>query len=296
MAGISRENVPPKFLSVMDVMLPPTGGFKSIITSSFNTPRSNHSMGIHGSLDIAYNTKNARNTYTVYSPLSGKVVASNFNNTTKAFMAIVDDKGYSHQFLHGTNPRVKVGDSVSPGTALFTMGDVGYGAKGVHIHYQLKAPKPVNAKGYRNVDPVVFWSGEKQIYVNVPRDDAGKPVSDHPESDNIGTKQFGEATTEFYNQYEEGTSKTVAAYRPRMATPASESDAQYALLPNRIPMHEPWPRVMNTNTDAINGPSDEPEFNTRLNTQHDQNTDAGAKLIGKLDGEDEIIRGPFWRR
>lgn len=53
---------------------------------------------------------------------------------------------------------------------------------------------------------------------------------------------------------------------------------------------------MNTNTEHINSASDEIELNTRLNMQLDPDSDAGAKLIGKLEGTEEIVRGPFWRR
>jgi hypothetical protein len=67
---------------------------------------------------------------------------------------------------------------------------------------------------------------------------------------------------------------------------------------NRVPEHEPWPRVMKIDGgDSVDTKSDRPDYNIDW---VDQYTDGGDKKssepIGQIEGSDEIKRGVFWRR
>ena len=168
---------------------------------------------------------------------------------------------------------------------------------GPHVHYAIGTGWNDKGKLSGKISPIAFWSGTKQALMNVPRQENGLPVEGKNEAGNVvHNVNIAESRDVYHNQYSEGSPATVSSYRPRMAATAVQSGAIGAVLPNRTPRHEPWPRVMNTNTEHINSASDEIELNTRLNMQLDPDSDAGAKLIGKLEGTEEIVRGPFWRR
>lgn len=75
-----------------------------------------------------------------------------------------------------------------------------------------------------------------------------------------------------------GTGETINLNGGQSAEAASESQAEQATLPTRIPQHEPWPR-----TYTKGGDTTEPAF------------PAGSKLVNKMLGSREITRGAFWR-
>lgn len=84
---------------------------------------------------------------------------------------------------------------------------------------------------------------------------------------------------------------------PVYAKIACLSEAEQALWTNRVPMHEPWPRVMKGDTLNINDPSDEYKKNVHHNDQYDNvTTPDGIQPIGRIEGDEEIERKDFWRR
>lgn len=83
---------------------------------------------------------------------------------------------------------------------------------------------------------------------------------------------------------------------PKYASTACLSEAQIAVWTNRVPKHEPWPRQLVVDTEFINASTDEHYRNVRHNFQLDPDSEEGAKLIGKLEGDTTIKRGMFWRR
>lgn len=98
------------------------------------------------------------------------------------------------------------------------------------------------------------------------------------------------------NGFEEFSSTFHVEGVPKYASPACLSDAKKALWTNRVPMHEPWPRVMKVD-ETINEKSDEPNKNVRHTDQYDNVTSPdGLKPIGKTEGTTDIPRGKFWRR
>lgn len=88
------------------------------------------------------------------------------------------------------------------------------------------------------------------------------------------------------------------AIAPEYADDACLSEAEIALWTNRVPDHEPWPRVMKGNTaPPPNSKNDEYKKNTKHNDQYDNVTDpSGRQPIGKVEGDEDIPRGPLWRR
>lgn len=83
---------------------------------------------------------------------------------------------------------------------------------------------------------------------------------------------------------------------PKYASPACLSEAQLALWTNRVPQHEPWPRVMKVD-ETINKQSDEINKNVRHTDQYDNTTSPdGLQPIGRVEGTETIDRGPLWRR
>lgn len=290
MAGLSRENTPPSFRAAMDTILPPFKDLLAVISSGWGPRNVRNGSGNHKALDIAYPETVPAGTVRVFSPVNGTVnsIGPSYNT-----ISIRDGGGFLHQFLHNERVLVNVGQQVSVGTPIGLMG--GRGPNGSHdyvphVHYQLKSPEG------KLLNPLNYWDNTKQMFVNLPRQENGLPVEDNSLSDSITSFDLAASEVEFHNQLEEGNEPTISAYRPRMPAIAPKSGTQGALLPNRRPGHEPWPRVMYVNTENINGLTDEVEYNTRFNRQHDAASPAGAKLIGRIEGDETIIRGPFWRR
>jgi hypothetical protein len=67
---------------------------------------------------------------------------------------------------------------------------------------------------------------------------------------------------------------------------------------NRVPDHEPWPRVMKIDKgDPVNRTSNRPEYNVDWIDQYtDDGSSEGSKPIGVYEGDEKIERGDFWRR
>lgn len=85
--------------------------------------------------------------------------------------------------------------------------------------------------------------------------------------------------------------------RPKYATTSCLSVAMQALWTNRVPSHEPWPRVLKVDTININDPTDEYNRNVHHNDQYDNiSSPDGLLPIGIVEGDEEIERKLFWRR
>jgi hypothetical protein len=75
------------------------------------------------------------------------------------------------------------------------------------------------------------------------------------------------------------------------------SDAQISVWTNRVPQHEPWPRGLKQNVNKpINAPNDGYKNNTAWVDQFNGQSSSGNELVGKVEGDQSIERGPFWRR
>ncbi len=87
-----------------------------------------------------------------------------------------------------------------------------------------------------------------------------------------------------------------SSYIPPQATPACLSMAMQALWTNRVPLHEPWPRVLKGDS-TPNAKFDEYKKNVHHLDQYDNMTSPeGLQPIGKVEGDEDITRLEFWRR
>lgn len=95
-----------------------------------------------------------------------------------------------------------------------------------------------------------------------------------------------------------GLSSEYIAYCPKYASVACLSDAMQALWTNRVPQHEPWPRVMKGDTTPpANAKNDEYTKNIHHNDQYDNiSSPEGLQPIGRVEGDEDIPRKDFWRR
>lgn len=87
--------------------------------------------------------------------------------------------------------------------------------------------------------------------------------------------------------------------QPPYAKKACLSLSEIAPWTNRVPEHEPWPRVMKQ--DKGNNPQNEENDGYKNNVdwidQYDNETSReGLEFIGKVEGDETIDRGPLWRR
>ena len=85
---------------------------------------------------------------------------------------------------------------------------------------------------------------------------------------------------------------------PVYAKPSCLSIAMQTPWTNRVPLHEPWPRVMKGDTTPPpNIKNTEYKQNVHHYDQYDNHTSPdGLEPIGRIEGEEEIQRGEFWRR
>jgi hypothetical protein len=76
------------------------------------------------------------------------------------------------------------------------------------------------------------------------------------------------------------------------------SNSKISIWTNRVPQHEPWPRVLvQSNDKPINTKNDGYKNNVQWVPQFDNTTSPqGMEPIGKVEGETDIPRGMFWRR
>lgn len=272
------------FENCMELCLPPRGGVKPHISgSTFDSyrdrPRTNNK---HAAVDFnyqggqAFNSKKSR--FAVCSPVSGVVIGNYGFAGRYGLVSVKAADGYVHTILHMINIVVALGANIARGDKLGTMagqGPNGTHAYDVHVHYQLRNPSG------RLIDPVAFWNGDKQVYT----------APNNPEDADTAADDIGYKATEPSDPLGH-----IEEYRPAQAAVSSPSLAGFALWTNRVPRHEPWPRTLMGDTPDMNKPSDEHGYNTNHNPQLTDATEAGSKLIGRLEGEEVIERGRFWRR
>lgn len=268
------------FMNFLSSCLPPLSDGRQVrVTSGYGprriSPEDRKAGGSHRAIDCSYphnGTSIPRGVYPIYCPFSGTVVSAGKNKYNGIY--IDDGNGYLHGFLHGENLLVESGQAVSAGQPVAHLGMAG--ASAVHFHYQIK-----KLSTGEMLDPEAFWAGTKQVFV----------------SDGIKSYDLAAATDAFHNQLsEQDGASTVAGYMPRRAATSPAAFAQPAVWTNRVPQHEPWPRTLMGNTKDQNAPSDEYEYNTKHEPQLTDESEDGSKLIGRLEGDETIIRGPFWRR
>lgn len=78
-------------------------------------------------------------------------------------------------------------------------------------------------------------------------------------------------------------------YLPQYAATSCLSEARMALWTNRVPEHEPWPR-------GLKGNPDKEETDYTKNTNHVDQLDRFDREVGRVEGDETIQRGKFWRR
>lgn len=263
----------PEFANFLQACLPN----KAVrITSGFG-PRNfsgpDKKNGGHHAIDCSHEPGSPSGKYPVHCPFSGTIVGflPEYNG-----LLIDDHNGYIHGFLH-CKTVVKTSGSVSAGQLIGYMGSTGAGSA-VHLHYQIR-PNGKRAC----IDPESFWAGKKQTF----------SVDDQA----LTCYDMAAASDPYHNQLEEQSEASdISGYMPRQAALAVPSGAGPAIWTNRVPQHEPWPRTLMGNTEDLNEPSDEHEYNTKHKPQLTDASDEGSKNIGRLEGEIAIERGPFWRR
>ena len=92
-----------------------------------------------------------------------------------------------------------------------------------------------------------------------------------------------------------------SASGPSISPPTITVDpalTQIAIWTNRVPQHEPWPRVLEQSSDQpVNAMNTGYQNNVQWVDQFDNVTSpAGLEPIGKVEGNVTIDRGMFWRR
>ena len=79
---------------------------------------------------------------------------------------------------------------------------------------------------------------------------------------------------------------------------ALPADIAWALWSNRVPEHEPWPRVLKIDGGySQDTESDGYKWNVDWVDQYtDNDSESGSEPIGKIEGDEKIERKEFWRR
>lgn len=91
---------------------------------------------------------------------------------------------------------------------------------------------------------------------------------------------------------------------PQFVTPDTVTPPTFEILEteiapwtNRVPDHEPWPRVMKQDSDdTVDEPNEGYKNNVDWTDQFSNEGEKGRKDIGVIEGEDDNRRGEFWRR
>jgi len=96
----------------------------------------------------------------------------------------------------------------------------------------------------------------------------------------------------------ENYAPSFADVQPPFAEKACLSLTEIAPWTNRVPDHEPWPRVMKQDLeDPQNEMNDGYKNNTDWVDQYDNvSSPKGREPIGVVEGDFENDRGPLWRR
>jgi hypothetical protein len=112
-----------------------------------------------------------------------------------------------------------------------------------------------------------------------------------PESNNYSVNTETVKDFEQYNEpFKDG--------EPMFATKSCLSLTELAIWPNRVPMHEPWARVMKQDSDdEVNEENTGYKNNVDSIDQYDNETKPeGRKPIGVTEGDEKLTRNSFWRR
>lgn len=262
-----------------ETMMPDRNGEKSRITNTF-AQHINRRPASKGGVDVSYPSAVAP---PIFTPIAGKVISAGTDSWNT--VNVVDADGNKHGFLHMARVTVKVGDDIKSGTQIGNEGGMGPAEQGrgksnsaytAHLHYQIT----LKSTGSR-VDPVAWWNGDQN-----PGDIEESPTSEEvtgetpPDTSSPPAPPVG----------------TIEEYKPKEAEPSQASLTSLAVWTNRIPMHEPWARVLLVD-ETTNGPTD----NYHQNVNHKpQIADLGTKgtsgQIGRLEGDEIIQRNKFWRR
>lgn len=273
------------FQTFMEACLPPKnnkGAKPHISGSTFlsyrNRPSTNNT---HAAVDFNYTggqANNPKGKFPVYTPVSGTIVLVS-PKTGDGAVHIRDSAGVTHQFLHMSEINVRNGSTIQAGTYLGKMNGIYKGRPSMdcHMHYKIT----VNGKP---IDPVAFHDKTIQVYTG-PLATVGLEETEIHDYDPNKNREEPADPQGFIDEF-----------APKWPGISSVSGAQRAVWTNRVPTHEPWARVMMGNTLHINAESDEYTQNVNHAPQLDPDSDVGAKLIGKLEGDEYITRGPFWRR
>lgn len=241
----------------------------------------------------------------IYSPIEGIVIRV---ARSYGIVAVRDKEGNIHRFLHLSMFDVKEGDHVKVGTRIGREGGIGQSgtrAYAIHLHYDVD----IKGQGYY-VDPVEWWSGN--VDPGEPDPSPKNATKDEDAQEEI-SKVGGDTQAEVESKKQSPrTNSTVSniggspsrpanvgassEYAPRRAARSQASNAGYALWTNRVPLHEPWPRVLMDN-ETTNEFSAGPNTNVRHHPQFaDDGTPETSGKIGRIDELVEYDRGKFWRR
>jgi hypothetical protein len=272
----------------LNTIFPDRGGERARITSTFAQHLARNPPS-KGGVDVSYPSAVAP---PVFTPIAGKVISAGSDSWNT--VNIVDKDGNKHGFLHMSRVTVSVGMEIKAGTQIGNEGGMGPVEKGrrksntaytAHLHYQITD----NATGKR-VDPVAWWNGNRdpgEIDPNadsseVALDENGQPTdpSTLPDTSSPPPPPVG----------------SVEEYKPKQAAPSQVSQTSLAVWTNRMPMHEPWPRVLLVDS-TTNKPTDSYHFNVNHLPQiADLGTEKTSGQIGRLEGDEITERNPFWRR
>ena len=113
----------------------------AVVTSDFGATDGRPTAGAHGGVDIGADAGTP-----IPSPISGVVyeLGSGDGGGYGHYVQVKDNQGNYHMFAHCDQQMVQVGQQVSPGTVLATVGDTG-NSYGAHLHYQIDPPENVGA-------------------------------------------------------------------------------------------------------------------------------------------------------
>jgi len=145
------------FSDAMNIILPPQNTphgdtVASHVTGNYGEVRQN---GTHGGTDFNYTGGQSGINMehpTVHSPVDGSVI---FSGGQYGTIKIRGADGVTHEILHTQSQSVAVGDRVSVGQAIGTMGGRGPNGAGQyarHVHYQMR-----DAQGLP-INPQEWWA------------------------------------------------------------------------------------------------------------------------------------------
>lgn len=272
----------------LNTIFPDRNGERARITNTFAQHLARKPPS-KGGVDLSYPSAVAP---PVFSPIAGKVISAGSDSWNT--VNILDADGNKHGFLHMSRVTVKVGMDIKAGTQIGNEGGMGPVEQGrrksntaytAHLHYQITD----KATGKR-VDPVAWWNGDR---------DPGE-IDPNATSSEVQIGEDGQAidptTLPDTSSPPAPPVGTVEEYKPKQAAPSQVSLTSLAVWTNRMPMHEPWPRVLLVDT-TTNKPTDSYLFNVNHVPQiADLGTEKTSGQIGRLEGDEIIERNPFWRR